>query len=91
VTDTKTRDLTTGRILVVASATTRKGIYFSEEIPLTINILDINGRMLTLVQEGTMVAGNYLLPVPVDMLSSGLYVFQVITGGEIRTLRFVKR
>lgn len=55
---------------------------------VTINIYDMVGRLVTTKNVGTLSAGQHSIPVNTTELLNGVYIYNVISGGEISSGKF---
>jgi Secretion system C-terminal sorting domain/SprB repeat len=58
---------------------------------LNINIIDISGKVISNVSNGTYyAAGDYQLPMNTSDLAAGVYMVQIVSGSSVETTKFVK-
>ena len=55
--------------------------------PLQVKITDVSGRVLWSKNYGNSYAGNYLVELDVSSYRPGLYLYTVIAGDEIKTMK----
>jgi hypothetical protein len=56
--------------------------------PVKMELMDVLGRQLNVLHNGTMVAGPQRMELPVGNLGSGLYFVRMTQGTDIRVVRF---
>ncbi len=54
-----------------------------------LELLDVLGRSIHVLQEGSMAQGRHEVEIPVDMLQSGLYFLRMQQGSLVEVQRFV--
>jgi hypothetical protein len=55
----------------------------------TVNIYDINGRLVIANRAGRFAAGTHTLPIDVSSLKMGVYIVQLVSGGQSVSARMV--
>ncbi|MDD5764820.1 MAG: T9SS type A sorting domain-containing protein [Candidatus Marinimicrobia bacterium] len=60
-----------------------------ESMPVAITLYDIAGRVVKLIQDRPMAAGDYHLPVNADGLHSGIYFVRITVGNSTRVEKIV--
>ncbi|MDI6401265.1 invasin domain 3-containing protein [Balneolaceae bacterium ANBcel3] len=66
-----------------ASTMIRFGV--SEEMRVKLELFDIMGRRVQVLVDGQKSAGMYTIPVDARHLASGVYVYRLIYGGNVKT------
>ena len=72
-----------------ASESTTLVLTLTSLTQVTLDLVDINGQAVYRIIESIMDDGNYIYPVNISELASGLYFFRLIADGTVSSYKFV--
>ncbi len=62
----------------------------AEQQPVSVQVFDCRGNLVLVLTERTFPAGDQVIPVSLEGLPDGTYLFRVVTAGGARTGKMVK-
>ena len=56
---------------------------------VTLNIFDMNGRLISTMDKGNQSAGSYAQIIDLNSLSKGVYMIQILTSNSVETAKLI--
>ena len=56
---------------------------------VTLNIFDMNGRLISTMDKGNQSAGSYTQIIDLNSLSKGVYMIQILTSNSVETAKLI--
>ena len=66
-------------------------LFLQKNSKLSVDLYDVQGRLIKLVYEGKQNGGETKLKVDINNLSAGMYIYKITAGDKVKSIQFIKQ